>query len=103
MPCPAQDVVYSVTDTLQGVRVPKPRRTPMVRFSAPRAGSTEAIIFIAPDGRPTVESVRSTGDHGSREEDEVKATVAGWTFFPATRNGCAVSFRETVVVTATPR
>jgi len=102
-PCPAQDVVYSAADTLRGVVPPKARRTSIPRFSTLRAGSTEAIVVIEPNGHATIETMRSTGDHGPSQRLDVEAAINSWSYVPATRNGCAVRFRETITITATPK
>jgi len=98
-PCPAQDVVYSYPDTLRGVRIPKPSFTPPIRFSEPGTGATEARVIVEPDGRATVEGIRTSGEHGWREEAKMRQDLSRWRFVPATLNGCGVRFRTDVRVT----
>ena len=95
-PCPGQDIVYSHPDTLSGVRNPKPRFTPPIRFSEPGTGAMEVTVIVEPDGRATIESVRTTGDHGQREQAELRQGLTQWRFVPATLNGCGVRFRTSL-------
>ncbi len=91
--------MYGYPDTLRGVRIPKPTFTPPIKFTEPGTGATEGTVIIEPDGRTTIEGIRSTGDHGPREQAKMRQDLIRWRFVPATLNGCGVRFRTSVRVT----
>ncbi len=101
--CTPSDTIYTVADTVRGVRPPKGKSTPRIYLKEVGTGATQATIIVETNGRVTVEGFQQLGDHGMRERGEVTSGLGRWRFVPATLDQCPVRFRTSMAVQSVGR